>query len=291
MKIAEDQGFSLPRWIVTNTGEKGWVTHYRPKNPPVSAEIESVFRFLKLDTFAECPHFNFDPCFWRFTPCESRGDSVFDGNADYAHGLFAAHAEHFSPGIRDLLATHALVEPFGLKLLPFQEASPPQWKKEKLSGILHYRRQRGWPPSKAKASSPTPSRDFDVALSFAGTDRVFAEELAKRVIDAGFQVFYDNFYPEELWGKDLVVFFDEVYRKRSRYCVMFISKEYAERMWTNHERRSAQARTLEEKGKEYILPIKCDDTDLPGMPPTVGHLPVDMGIEEIADILIRKLKG
>jgi hypothetical protein len=130
-----------------------------------------------------------------------------------------------------------------------------------------------------------------VAVSFAGTNRVFAEELAKRVSDAGFQVFYDNFYPEELWGKDLVVFFDEVYRKRSRYCVTFISKEYAERMWTNHERRSAQARALEDKGKEYILPIKCDDTDLPGMPPTVGILPVDMGIEKIADILIRKLKG
>jgi hypothetical protein len=77
MKIAEDQGFSFAFvWIVTNAGEKGWATHYRPKNPPLSAEIESVFRFLKLDTFAECPHFNFDPCFWRFTPYESRGDSV-----------------------------------------------------------------------------------------------------------------------------------------------------------------------------------------------------------------------
>ena len=48
---------------------------------------------------------------------------MFDSNADVAHGRFVAHAEHFSPGIRDLLATHAFMEPFGMKLLPFQDAS------------------------------------------------------------------------------------------------------------------------------------------------------------------------
>jgi hypothetical protein len=53
---------------------------------------------------------------------------------------------------------------------------------------------------------------------------------------------------------------------------MFISAEYASRIWTSHERRSAQARALEEKGREYILPIRFDDTDLEGLSPTVGYL-------------------
>ena len=32
--------------------------------------------------------------------------------------------------------------------------------------------------------------------------------------------------------------------------------------WTNHELRSAQARALQEKGNDYILPIRVDETDL-----------------------------
>ena len=131
---------------------------------------------------------------------------------------------------------------------------------------------------------------FDVALSFSGTERKFAEELAKRVRDAGFEVFYDEFYPEQLWGKDLVVFFDNIYRKASRYCVMFVSREYVDRMWTTHERRSAQARAVEEKGNEYILPIRVDNTELDGLQPTTGYLSLDQyEIPRIADMLITKL--
>jgi hypothetical protein len=141
---------------------------------------------------------------------------------------------------------------------------------------------------------PTPvlPQRFDVALSFAGTERQHAEELAKRVRDAGFEVFYDGFYPEQLWGKDLASFFDRIYRKESRFCVMFVSREYADRMWTTHERRSAQARALQERGLEYILPIRVDDTDLDGLPPTIGHLSLrEHSVNRIADLLIKKLKG
>jgi hypothetical protein len=44
---------------------------------------------------------------------------------------------------------------------------------------------------------------FDVAIAFAGTERTLAQELAESVRSAGFAVFYDDFYPEELWGKNL----------------------------------------------------------------------------------------
>ena len=35
-----------------------------------------------------------------------------------------------------------------------------------------------------------------------------------------------------------------------------------------HELRSAQAKALEQKGDEYILPVKVDDAELDGLPPT-----------------------
>ena len=47
-----------------------------------------------------------------------------------------------------------------------------------------------------------------------------------------------------------------------------------------HERRSAMARALEERGNEYILPIKVDDAELPGLQPTVGHMPVSKGMDD-----------
>ena len=44
--------------------------------------------------------------------------------------------------------------------------------------------------------------NFDVAISFAGTERELAEKLAEILRAAGIAVFYDNFYPEHLWGKN-----------------------------------------------------------------------------------------
>jgi hypothetical protein len=132
---------------------------------------------------------------------------------------------------------------------------------------------------------------FDVAISFAGPQRDSAEALASIVRDAGFSVFYDEFHPEALWGKNLVDVFDAIYRKRARFCVMFVSKEYKERIWTNHERQSAQARALKEKGNEYILPIRVDDTELDGMPETIGYRPLSEGVEKIAELLIKKLRS
>lgn len=115
--------------------------------------------------------------------------------------------------------------------------------------------------------------------------------MAKLVSESVFSVFYDDFYPEQLWGKDLAAFFDRVYRKESRFCVMFVSNRYAQRMWTTFERRSAQARAIEEKGNEYILPIRIDDTDLEGLPPTTGYLSIKKyPIERIARLLIKKLR-
>ena len=152
-------------------------------------------------------------------------------------------------------------------------------------------RTRATPISGSEASDPK-AFDFEVALSFAGPQRPLAQELAERLSAAGVHVFYDNFYPEHLWGKNLVDLFDEIYRKKSRYCVMFISKEYVERIWTNHERQSAQARALKEKGQEYILPIKVEEVEVPGLPPTIAFLPTSQfSIEQISELLIKKLRS
>ena len=55
--------------------------------------------------------------------------------------------------------------------------------------------------------------------------------------------------------------------------------------------RSAQARALEEKGKEYILPIRVDDTELEGLLPTLGYVSIKIGIDEIGEMLVKKLRS
>jgi hypothetical protein len=70
---------------------------------------------------------------------------------------------------------------------------------------------------------------------------------------------------------------------------MFVSKEYREWKWTILEARCAQARALEEKGNEYTLPIRVHDTDLEGLLPTTGYVPIGTGIEKIGEMLVKKL--
>jgi len=130
---------------------------------------------------------------------------------------------------------------------------------------------------------------YEVTLSFAGEDRNYAEEVAKCLSDKGIKVFYDKFEEFELWGKDLYEYFDKIYRNDSRFCVMFLSKHYAKKAWTNHERKSAQARSLEQS-EEYILPVKLDDTQIQGIRPTTGYIDGRKNTpEEICNITLKKL--
>jgi len=131
--------------------------------------------------------------------------------------------------------------------------------------------------------------EYDVCLTFAGEQRGYVELVAKGLKDRGLRVFYDEDEKTKLWGKDLVEHFDYVYRQASRYCVMFISAEYAKKPWTRQERRSALARALEEEG-EYILPARFDDTELPGMPPTVAYLDLnEIAPATLVEAIVEKL--
>jgi hypothetical protein len=130
---------------------------------------------------------------------------------------------------------------------------------------------------------------YDVALSFAGEDRKHAKALADLLKADGYSVFYDENELAKLWGKNLYDHLSLVYRDRASYCVMFLSKHYGQKLWTNHERESAQARAFAEN-REYILPIRLDDTEIPGISQTVGYLDLrSMTIEEIYQILSKEV--
>lgn len=113
--------------------------------------------------------------------------------------------------------------------------------------------------------------EFEIALSFAGEDRPYVDQVANLLRDKGIRVFYDKFEESSLWGKNLYDYLTDVYTNKALYTVMFISKYYAQKSWTNLERQSMQARAFQEN-EEYILPARFDDTTIPGVPSTVGYL-------------------
>jgi hypothetical protein len=130
---------------------------------------------------------------------------------------------------------------------------------------------------------------YDVALSFAGEDRDYAEALAKILRRRKIKVFYDKYEEATLWGKNLYDHLTDLYQHKARYCVMFLSQHYASKVWTNLERQATQARAFQEH-EEYILPVRLDDAEVTGILPTVAYLrwPPETA-ETVANLVIAKL--
>lgn len=131
--------------------------------------------------------------------------------------------------------------------------------------------------------------DYDVAISFSGPERECAERLARALQAKGVAVFYDRFDQAELWGKNLHIYLSELYRLRSKYCVVFLSANYGRDGWTRVELDAALAREFQ-AGHDYILPIRLDDSDVPGILPTRGYIDWRRySVDAIADLVRERL--
>lgn len=130
---------------------------------------------------------------------------------------------------------------------------------------------------------------YEVVLSFAGEDRTYVFAVAEILKKNDVALFYDNYEEVELWGKNLVEHLHKVYSSLGRFCVMFISQHYAEKVWPSHERRSAFEKAIESK-EEYILPARFDDTAIPGLHRHIGYVDLrKKAPEELAAMILKKL--
>lgn len=113
--------------------------------------------------------------------------------------------------------------------------------------------------------------EYDVTLSFAGEDRKIVEEVAEWLKFFGLSVFYDEWESHNLIGEDLFQHLSKTYSDDARLCLVFCSKHYVGKMWTEHELKFAQARLISSTDA-YLIPIRIDDTPIPGVPKTTGFL-------------------
>ena len=130
---------------------------------------------------------------------------------------------------------------------------------------------------------------YEVALSFAGEQRGYVEGVALALQARGIAVFYDEFEKIALWGKDLREELQAVYEHKSDCVVIFASKAWVEKAWPRHERRAALSRAVQEPG-EYVLPVRFDDTPVPGLPDSVHYLRAkEYSPAELATVIAQKL--
>jgi hypothetical protein len=133
--------------------------------------------------------------------------------------------------------------------------------------------------------------DYDVAVSFAGEDRDYVEQVVARLRDLGIRVFYDRDQQARLWGRNLLEELTKTYRDRAFRTLIFISRHYADKKWPREERRAAQDRAMETVNEPYILPVRLDDSELPGLHRTTGY--VDgrtMTGVEVAELVVDHLR-
>jgi len=115
---------------------------------------------------------------------------------------------------------------------------------------------------------------YDVALSYASEQYEYVKDVAFALQKFGLKVFFDKFDHEQihLWGENLIDKFYDIFSKRAKYCVMFLSKNYSEKEWTLHEFDSIQVRNLKKHDHIYILPVRFDDTEMKSFNPAISYL-------------------
>jgi TIR domain/NNMT/PNMT/TEMT family len=133
---------------------------------------------------------------------------------------------------------------------------------------------------------------YAVALSYAREDRPFAQGVARRLKNAGVEVFYDRDQEEsnELWGQNLIDALDRIYRLESRFVVIFTSEDYKRNPWTIRERQIVQARALQDP-EVFVLPVRLDDAKIPGLTDTIKYLDArGSSYIQIADAILQKIR-
>lgn len=132
---------------------------------------------------------------------------------------------------------------------------------------------------------------YDIAISFAGENRELAEKLADLLIDKGLSVFYDKIEEHKLLGKNLYTYLQTIYKDSSQFCIILISEHYVKKPWTLHELEQIQTRIFEDRTKnlEYLLPIRIDDTEIPGLNSITGYIDLrNRNIKDVANIIYKK---
>ncbi|MCU1373159.1 MAG: hypothetical protein JWO68_445, partial [Actinomycetia bacterium] len=77
--------------------------------------------------------------------------------------------------------------------------------------------------------------EYDIALSFAGEDRPFAELLYDYLSDEELAVFYDFAEQDRILAENIEDYLAPIYESKARFVVAVLGERYGEKRWTIFE--------------------------------------------------------
>ncbi|MFJ9350775.1 TIR domain-containing protein [Streptomyces sp. NPDC101237] len=137
-----------------------------------------------------------------------------------------------------------------------------------------------------------PIQVHDLAVSFAGEQRPYVEQVVEACKEDGLSVLYDRDLSVELWGRNLITGFRNIYGgKRARYVAPFLSHAYLSTPYPMDEYRAMLVPALDNPD-EYILPVLVGDVTVPAelLSPAVAFLRAeDYTPQELARAFRRRI--
>lgn len=129
-----------------------------------------------------------------------------------------------------------------------------------------------WSRQATKAVDIT-KHEFAVGLSFPGEARAtvekVAEELERRIGPDSY--FYDNNYVSQLARPSLDTLLQDIYRRRSKLIVVFLSSDYQRKEWCGLEFRAIRE-IIMERDNRRIMFMRTDDGPVEGVFKTDGYV-------------------
>lgn len=132
---------------------------------------------------------------------------------------------------------------------------------------------------------------FQVALSFPGEDRALVEKIARalEVRRGKDSVFYDNNFQAQLAKPGLDLVLQDIYRKRSKLVVAFLSERYDKKKWCGLEFRAIRELIFDQE-HDRIMYFRTDDADVKGVLRTDGYIDTRrFDVEELVNFIEDRL--
>lgn len=139
----------------------------------------------------------------------------------------------------------------------------------------------------------TPPKRFKIALSFPGEKRERVEPVAEILCKklGTKKVFYDDHFKSELARPDLDVYLQKLYHDEAELIVVFLCAEYEKKLWCRLEWRAIR-NVMAARDPADIMPLRFDDTQIPGLFSTDGYLDIShFTPSQVAASIIARYKG
>ena len=140
--------------------------------------------------------------------------------------------------------------------------------------------------------SNLPTKRFRVALAFPSEYRDYVSQVAailgqKLGQDA---VFYDQWYTAELARPNMDTHLQAIYHDHAELIVPFLCADYERKQWCGLEWRAIRD-LLKKRQDNDIMPLRFDDTDIPGLFSIDGYIDLRRRTpEQIAEFIIQRAK-